>query len=358
MKYKTFFLLMSFSVIFVSLIKAQSNASIKDKIEYIKQFTGFPLGVSVDGALLLHNKVYQNIVANEFNSITAENQMKMYMIHPEKDRYDFAMGDSIVAFAKLHNMRIHGHTLVWFDGMPKWLKNYQGSNKDLERLIKSHIQTVVGHYKGKVYSWDVVNEYLAHNNDSVRKFIIQEKLGNDYMAKCFQWAHEADPNAILIYNEYGMEWSEKKLQGIISIANDFKKRNIPISGLGVQFHLKIFNSNDTIVRVLKELSKTGLKIHISELDMMVNIGKNRANVYTDSLKKVQQEKYVFVFNAYCKYVPDAQKFGITFWNVSDKDTWLRPTYKMIEWPLLFDENYERKQVYQSVLISLKNKTSQ
>jgi endo-1,4-beta-xylanase len=322
---------------------------------YIRNNISYPLGASVDGKLLLNNAVYRNLVAAEFNSITAENDMKMYRIHPEENRYDFTMGDSIVAFAKRNNMRVHGHTLVWFSGMPDWLKQFKGSNLKFEEQVKHHIQTVVSHYKGKIASWDVVNEYLAHESDSVRTCILQEKMGDDYLAKCFQWAHEADPDALLIYNEYGMEWSEKKLQGIIRIAMDFKKRKIPIDGLGVQFHLKIFNSNDTIVRVLRELSKTGLKIHISEFDMMVNVGENRKNVYTDSLKKVQQEKFVFVFNAYQKEVPDAQKYGITFWNVGDKDTWLRPTYKMIEWPLLFDDDYQRKAAYYAVLESLRSK---
>ena len=323
--------------------------------EYLKNATTYPLGASVDGQLLLNNAVYRNLVTAEFNSITAENDMKMYRIHPEENRYDFSMGDSIVAFAQRNNMRVHGHTLVWFAGMPSWLKQFKGTNIEFEQQIKRHIQTVVGHYKGKIASWDVVNEYLAHESDSVRICILQEKLGDDYLAKCLLWAHEADPDALLIYNEYGMEWSEKKLQGMIGIAMDLKKRKIPIGGLGVQFHLKIFNSNDTIARVLRELSKTGLKIHISEFDMMVNEGENKKNIYTDSLKKVQQDKFVFVFNSYQKEVPDAQKYGITFWNVSDKDTWLRPTYKMIEWPLLFDDDYQRKPAYYAVLEYLRSK---
>jgi len=334
--------------LFLTEVQAQS------KVEYLKQFTGFPLGVSIDAELLLKNKVYRNLVAKEFNSITAENNMKMYRIHAEQNRYDFAMGDSIVAFAQRNKMRIHGHTLVWFDGTADWLKKFKGTDVEFSNEVKKHIQTVVSHYKGKVNSWDVVNEYLSHNGDSVRNCVFSRRMGNDYMAQCFRWAHEADSNALLIYNEYGMEWSESKLLGVIRIANDFKKRGIPLDGLGVQFHLKIFNSNERIAHVLKELSKTGLKIHISELDMMVNTTNSASLVYNDSLKKAQQEKYLFVFDAYRKYIPDNQKYGITFWNVGDKDTWLRPTYKIMEYPLLFDENYERKAVYNALLDRMKN----
>lgn len=345
---------MKFSIKYLLIIIFNLSIVYGQNKEYLKQFTGFPLGASVDGEVLMKNKVYRDLVANEFNSLTTENHLKMYRVHPRQNSYDFAMGDSIVAFALRNNMRVHGHTLVWFDGMADWAKNFRGTKQDWENLIKNHIQTVVGHYKGKITSWDVVNEYLTQDHDSVRKFIVQEKLGDDYMAKCFRWAHEADPNALLIYNEYGMEWSESKLLGVIRIANDFQKRGIPLDGLGVQFHLKIFNSNERIEHVLKELSKTGLKIHVSELDMMVNTTNSATLVYTDSLKKVQMEKYLFVFDAYRKYVPDSQKYGITFWNVGDKDTWLRPTYKIMEYPLLFDENYERKLVYDALIQRMKN----
>ncbi|HEY5507161.1 MAG TPA: endo-1,4-beta-xylanase, partial [Paludibacter sp.] len=166
-------------LVFISFFLAEVQA--QSKTEYLKQFTGFPLGASVDGEVLLKNKIYRDLVANEFNSLTTENHLKMYRVHPEQNKYDFAMGDSIVAFALRNKMRVHGHTLVWFDGMADWVKNFQGTKQDWENLIKSHIQTVVGHYKGKIASWDVVNEYLTQDHDSVRKFIVQEKLGDDYM---------------------------------------------------------------------------------------------------------------------------------------------------------------------------------
>jgi endo-1,4-beta-xylanase len=179
-------------------------------------------------------------------------------------------------------------------------------------------------------------------------------MGKEYMAQCFLWAHEADPKAILIYNEYGMEWSEKKLQAMKSIAFDFLKRKIPIHGLGVQFHVKTFDKEEQIVRTLTELSKTGLKIHISELDVMVN-GHNQPNaVYTDSLKQLQTEKFMLIFNAYRKQVPAKQQYGITFWNIADNDTWLRKVYKINEWPLLFDDNYIRKPAYYKVLEKVKS----
>jgi endo-1,4-beta-xylanase len=235
------------------------------------------------------------------------------------------------------------------------LKNFEGTDAAFSNEVKKHIQTVVEHYKGKITSWDVVNEYLSQNGDSVRDCIFSRRMGKDYLAQCFQWAHEADPKAILIYNEYGMEWSEKKLQAMKSIALDFLKRKIPIHGLGVQFHVKTFDKDQQIVRTLTELSQTGLKIHISELDVMVN-GHNQPNaVYTDSLKQLQTEKFILIFNAYQNQVPEKQQYGITFWNISDNDTWLRKVYKINEWPLLFDDNYQRKPVYSDVLNSLKYK---
>lgn len=319
----------------------------------IKNQVNFPIGASVDADMLLTNKRYRDVANKEFNSITAENHMKMYRIHPEQNRYDFSKADSIVGFALKNGKRVHGHTLVWFDGTADWLKNFKGTDAAFSNEVKKHIQTVVKHYKGKVTSWDVLNEYLSHNGDSVRDCIFSCRMGKDYMAQCFQWAHEADPKAILIYNEYGMEWSEKKLQAMKSIALDLLKRKIPIHGLGVQFHVKTFDKDEQIVRTLTELSQTGLKIHISELDVMVN-GHNQPNaVYTDSLKQLQTEKFILIFNEYRKQVPVNQQYGITFWNIADNDTWLRKVYKINEWPLLFDDNYQPKPVYYDVLKSLK-----
>jgi endo-1,4-beta-xylanase len=313
----------------------------------------FPLGASVDADLLLTNKRYSDVANKEFNSITAENHMKMYRIHPEQNRYDFSAADSIVDFALRNGKRVHGHTLVWFDGSADWLKNFKGTDKEFSNEVKKHIQTVVKHYKGKVTSWDVVNEYLSHNGDSVRDCVFSRRMGKDYMAQCFKWAHKADPKAILIYNEYGMEWSETKLQAMKSIALDFIERKIPIHGLGLQFHVKTFDKDEQIVRTLTELSKTGLKIHISELDVMVNEHNQPNAVYTDSLKQIQTEKFILIFNAYRKQVPEKQQYGMTFWNVGDNDTWLRKVYKINEWPLLFDDNYQPKPVYDTLLKSLK-----
>jgi endo-1,4-beta-xylanase len=326
----------------------------KSETDLLRNQVKFPLGASVDADMLLTNKRYRDVANKEFNSITAENHMKMYIIHPEQNRYDFSAADSIVDFALKNGKRVHGHTLVWFDGTADWLKNFKGTDKEFSNEVKKHIQTVVKHYKGKVTSWDVVNEYLSHNGDSVRDCIFTRRMGKAYLAQCFQWAHEADPKAILIYNEYGMEWSEKKLQAMKSIALDFLKRKIPIHGLGVQFHVKTFDKDEQIVRTLTELSQTGLKIHISELDVMVNGHNQPIAVYTDSLKQLQTEKFKLIFDAYRKQVPDKQQHGITFWNIADNDTWLRKVYKISEWPLLFDDNYIRKPAYYKVLEKVKS----
>lgn len=342
-----------FKIILLAFIFPAFSCAQKSETILLRNQVKFPLGVSVDADMLLTNKRYRDVANNEFNSITAENQMKMYRIHPQQNRYDFSKADSIVDFALRKGKRVHGHTLVWFDGSAEWLKNFKGTDKEFSNEVKKHIQTVVKHYKGKVTSWDVVNEYLSHNGDSVRDCIFSRRMGKGYMAQCFQWAHEADPQAILIYNEYGMEWSEKKLQAMKSIALDFLKRKIPIHGLGVQFHVKTFDKDEQIIRTLTELSQTGLKIHISELDVMVN-GNNQPNaVYTDSLKQLQTEKFILIFNVYRKQVPEKQQYGITFWNVGDNDTWLRKVYKINEWPLLFDDNYQPKPVYYQLVEGMK-----
>jgi endo-1,4-beta-xylanase len=172
------------------------------------------------------------------------------------------------------------------------------------------------------------------------------KLGHNYVARAFQYAHEADPKALLFYNDYGHENSPAKLDAILNLVDDFKRQGIPIHGLGLQMHLSLSTPDSAIETALRRCTATGLLIHISELDIAVSNWKKNASLqYTDSLQKRQAEKFRFVAEAYRKIVPEKQRYGITFWNVGDGDSWLRSFIQSNEWPLLFDESYERKPAY-------------
>ncbi|MHA8095643.1 endo-1,4-beta-xylanase [Aquirufa antheringensis] len=310
----------------------------------LKDAVSFRLGASVNPRMLVENEAYRNIASNEFTSLTAENHMKMMLIHPAADRFDFTKGDEIVAFAAKTGKRMHGHTLVWHNQVPQWMKDFQGDQKAWEEMLKNHIQTVVTQYKGQVSGWDVVNESFL-DDGSLRPSLWADHIP-DYIAKSFQWAHEADPNALLFYNDYGQDGHPKKMQAILDLVADLKKRKIPIHGLGLQMHINVDSKRTEISRVIEQSAQTGLAIHFSELDIVVNPKNNPEYIYEAN---TQNELFQFIFTSF-RAIPARQQYGITFWNISDKDTWLRGYFKRPkEYPLLFDETYVKKPGYHSLV---------
>lgn len=340
--------------------KNSINKNISDT-ERLKLESKFPIGASVDAKKLYKDPKYADIIINQFNSVTTENALKWATVQPEENRFNFNKGDSIVAFAKSHNMRVHGHVLVTVSAgsLPAWVGNFQGDKAAWEAMFKNHIQSEVNHYKGEITAWDVVNETFddkgqvrSTTQNSKDDNIWLEHLGADYTARAFQYAHEADPNALLFYNDNKQEISEKKLDAIINMVNDFKRRNIPINGLGVQMHININTPNEGIENALRKLSQTGLKIHISELDVRIN-PKNDFFIDSAAALKAQADKYYFVAHAYSTIVPRAQQYGITFWNVTDKDSWIILAKHAQDSPLLFDKDYKEKAAFKSFSDGLK-----
>jgi endo-1,4-beta-xylanase len=317
---------------------------------YLKDAVNFPLGASVNPRMLNENEAYRNIATSEWTGLTAENHMKMMLVHPAADRFDFSKGDEIVAFAAATDKRMHGHTLVWHNQVPQWMKDFQGDQKAWEVMLKNHIQTVVSHYKGKIAGWDVVNESFL-DDGSLRPSIWADHIP-DYIAKSFQWAHESDPDAILFYNDYGQDGKPKKMKAILDLVAELKRRGIPIHGVGLQMHISVDSKRNELQEVLDKSVETGLKIHLSELDIAVNPKNNPDFVYEEKVAKAQSELFNYIFKSYTK-IPAAQQYGITFWNISDKDSWLRGYFKRPkEYPLLFDENYSKKPAYTELTKSL------
>lgn len=327
--------------------------------ETLKGTAPFPMGVSIDTRLLKSNQVCRNRILKEHNSLTAENIMKWHALHPEEKRFDFVEADELVAFAQQNQMRVFGHALLWHSSTPGWVQNYFGDSLAWENLAKTHIQTVLAHFKGKVMAWDVVNEAF-NDQGALRKgyttdeSIWAEKLGADYLARMYQYASEADPNVLLFYNDYGQESSPAKTKAILDMVADFKKRGIPIHGLGLQMHVGLNTNITAIENVIRAYAETGLKVHISELDVAIsNYQKNSSLKFTETLSQQQREQYRQIVAAYRRLVPPAQQFGITTWNVGDADSWLRRFIQPNEWPLPFNENYLRKPAYFGMMEGLK-----
>jgi endo-1,4-beta-xylanase len=318
----------------------------------LKNIAPFPVGVAVGYRLMAENAAYQGVVRTEMSSLTVENAQKWSGLHPAKDRFDFTQSDFIVDWARREGKRVHGHNLLWHSYNPAWLGTFEGDSLAWENLLKTHIQTVVAHFRGRVASWDVVNEAFTddgrlRNVEPVAKdgSIWRQKLGPDYIARAFRYARQADPTVLLFYNDYGQENHPAKTQAILNMVADFKRRNVPIDGLGLQFHIGVSVPDANLRSVMEQFAATGLRVHISELDILASDWKKDSTLqYTDALQARQAAKYRFIAQTYRAVVPEAQQFGITTWNVGDGDSWIRKQ-GYTDWPLLFDGTYTRKKAF-------------
>lgn len=316
----------------------------------LKEAASFRVGVATQGQYL-HNGIYTDVTNAEFNSLTAEYEMKQNIIHINENNFSWWRSDSIVEYGIRNGMRIHGHALLWHNSVPSWLEHFQGTDAEFEAHIKDYIQTVVSRYKGKVASWDVVNEAFEDSGSDWRATVFRERIGEDYIEKCFQWAREADEDVLLFYNDFNLAYSSDKMDAVIEMVEDFKARNIPIDGVGMQMHIGYnYPSNNRIEENVEKLIATGLKIHFSELDIRTNIsGWNNS---LSSRRANQQAAKMQAVTEIYNQIPADQQFGMTFWGLRDNESWLIHFHGNPEWALPFDEDYERKPMHQGFLRAL------
>ncbi len=326
--------------------------------DYYKNY--FPVGVAVAPSDLSGNEA--ELILKQFNSLTPENAMKMGPIHPEESRYFWKDADSIVSFAQHHGLRVRGHNLCWHEQTPKWLfKDAQGNlvTKDvLLQRLHDHINTVVSRYKGKIYAWDVVNEAIDDDSTKfLRNSLWYQICGEDFIAKAFEYAHEADPNAILFYNDYNTERPEKR-ERVYRLLKKLVDAKVPINGVGLQAHWSVYEPDQKdLVATIKKFSSLGLKVQITELDVSVYPWeKNRralrlgeSDAYTPELEQKQADQYAMIFKTLREYKGIVT--GVTFWNISDRRTWLDqyPVNGRKNYPLLFDQQLKPKKAYWKVV---------
>jgi endo-1,4-beta-xylanase len=340
-------------------LAAQSTDTQKGLKDYYKNY--FPIGVAVSPQAL-QNKEESTLILTQFNSLTPENAMKMGPIHPEENRYNWKDADSIINFAQAHHLKVRGHNLCWHEQTPRWLfKDDQGNEvtKDvLLKRLKDHITAVVTRYKGKIYAWDVVNEAIDDDSTKFLRNSLWYKIcGEDFIAKAFEYAHEADPDAILFYNDYNTERPEKR-ERVYKLLKKLVEAKVPINGVGIQAHWSIDEpSQKDMVVSIKEFSSLGLKVQITELDVSVYpweknrraLREGETGSYTADLEQKQSDKYAEVFKVFRQYRKVIT--GVTFWNISDKHTWLDeyPVRGRKNYPLLFDQNLQPKKAYWKVV---------
>jgi endo-1,4-beta-xylanase len=355
---KKIFLLLALSATMIAAIDAQKDSG-KGLKDYYKKY--FPIGVAVAPNNLKGDEA--QFILQQFNSITPENAMKMGPIHPEENRYYWNDADSIVEFAQKNGLRVRGHNLCWHNQTPRWLfKDSSGNSVTKEVLLqrlKDHITTVVNRYRGKIYAWDVVNEAIADDSAHyLRNSMWYQICAEDFIAKAFEYAHAADPNALLFYNDYN-EINVFKRDKIYRLVKGLKDAGVPIHGIGLQGHWAINEpSNKQLDSTIKKFADLGLKVQITELDISVYPKEHNARerkpadadtTFTSEKEKKQIEVYKMCFEVFRKYRKILS--GVTFWNVSDRHSWLDnfPVRGRKDYPLLFDSDLKPKKAYWEVV---------
>jgi endo-1,4-beta-xylanase len=313
------------------------------------------------------------VVEKQFNSITPENILKWEEVHPKPDQYNFEASDRYVAFGEKNQMRIIGHTLVWFHQTPDWVfQDEAGKPIGRDALIqrmKDHIFTVMGRYRGRIHGWDVVNEAFLPDG-SWRKSKWHEILGEDYVARAFEFARQADPMAELYYNEYDLELAPKR-ESVIRLIQGLQAKGIRVDGIGVQGHWFLeYPRREEIEGQLEALAAIGPKLMITELDVGVlpycpfdikrvdissfdEAKQKSLNPYANGLSDPAQRdlarRYAELFSIFRKH---RDKIGrVTFWGVHDGQSWRNywPITGRTDYPLLFDRRCQPKAALDAVI---------
>lgn len=351
----------------VCVTNIQAQKSLKDAFQNY-----FLIGAALNRSQIFENdQTALKIVRNQFNSITPENILKWEAVHPKPEMFDFTAADQFVELGSKNGMFIVGHTLVWHNQTPEWVfKDVKGnlvSREELLKRMRNHIQTVVGRYKGKINGWDVVNEAL-NEDGTMRQSLWLKIIGEDYIEKAFQFAHEADPKAELYYNDYSLE-NEPKRRGAIKLLKNLLAKGVPVKAIGLQGHNNLtFPTLTQQDETINQFVALGIKVNITELDVSVLpdpegfIGaevtlnfemKEKLNPYQKNLPEDMQKKlairYAELFKVFLKHHQNIDR--ITFWNVTDAESWLNnfPVRGRTNYPLLFDRNGKPKLAFDFVI---------
>jgi endo-1,4-beta-xylanase len=294
---------------------------------------------------------YEATTSSEFNVLTPENQLKFGAVEPQQNIFSFTASDMHVQFAQAHAMQIHGHNLVWHNQLPGWVTGATWTAAQLTAVMNNHIDNVVGHYKGQIALWDVVNEAL-NDDGTLRASIWETTIGPQYIAMAFQRARANDANAILVYNDFNIETVNAKSNALFNLVSTFKQQGIPIDGIGLQMHLTSGGIDiSSLTSNMQRFAQLGLQIYITEMDVRFTTPLSAAD------RQAQASIYGNVLNA-CLQQPACK--GLQTWGFTDKYSWIPSTFQGQGGALEFDANYAAKPAYfalQSGLGTLNGQTA-
>lgn len=311
---------------------------------------GLTVGAAVAGDTLRNDPHYRGLLKGEFNAITTENALKMGELRPDPNRFDFADADAIVSFGEVYGMSVRGHTLVWHNQQPDWLRPWERTDDQLEQFLRTHIHTVAGRYRSTIDVWDVVNEAVL-DDGSMRETVWYDAMGEAYIEKAFHWANEVAPDATLCYNDYNAEGMNPKADGVYELLSRLLDRGVPIDAVGLQMHaLHEKPDLEAVGRNVERLQELGLEVHLTEIDV----------AYPDADKpEHHRTAQANFYRELLELALAADINTVVTWGVRDSDSWIRSWFPdLTDDPLLFDKHNETKPAYDAIVSTLAETSSE
>lgn len=306
---------------------------------------GLLIGAATEAVTLVREPDFASLLGNQFSLLTTENRLKFNIVHPSRDIYNFEQADVIVRFAEANRMAVRGHCFIWHEHFPSWLAAADISTTEAEQLVREHIHKIMQRYAGRILYWDVVNEPIT-DDGKMRDTKWRSLLGDDYIAKAFRWAREADPHAKLFLNDFGIETVCPKSDKFYEVVQGLQAAKIPLDGLGFQMHLNLGAglSTTSLQQNLRRFAALGLELHVTEMDVSLD----RTGVASETLQR-QAAMYRDVLETTLEF--PAFK-AIVFWGASDRHSWLTRKISPPDAPLLFDRELRPKPAFDGVLQAL------
>ncbi|MFW5972353.1 MAG: endo-1,4-beta-xylanase [Bacteroidota bacterium] len=297
------------------------------------------IGTAVEASEVA-DRTYADLIRTEFNSLTAGNAMKFGPLRPTINTFDWTNADAIVDFAESHRMEVRGHTLLWHSQNPSWLINQPWSRAQMIEMMRQHITTVVGRYRGRVSAWDVVNE--AFNEDgTLRSTIWLTRIGPEYIEMAFDFANQADPDARLFINEYSAEGRGPKSDAVFNLVSDLRQRGVPVHGVGMQMHVSTSWAPPAadVAWNMNRLRELGVEVHITEMDVRMPLP------VTDAKLQQQAQIYREMLDV-CLEALNCTSF--TIWGFTDLHSWIPDHFPGQGAALIFDEALNPKPAYDAL----------
>lgn len=314
----------------------------------LAQKRGFSIGAAVQLPPLQTDASYRDILVREFNTMVPENAWKFEYVHPTRHSYNFTEVDALMKFAKEHNLKMRGHPLAWHHLLPQWILKGNFTRDQWKAILKEHIETLVGRYRGQVYIWDVVNEAI-NRDGSLRDTIWLRNIGPEYIDLAYRWTHETDPQALLFYCDYATEELGQKSDAVYDLVRGMLQRGVPLNGVGFQAHLGLSYAPklDSLAKNFQRFGELGLEVQFTELDVKVQDGFGS----WDSRLSAQADVFAGLLRICLKAKTCT---GLTTWGITDRYTWIGDLTGLGEAPLIFDKSYRSKPAYHAIKEVLKS----